>query len=357
MPVQEQSNDNMSGMAEKKKTALEEQSFQDDNHNKEKLIPILDHLAEKQQYKIALLNDKIQTKTEKNEKHSIKIEKLTNRAESLGKTNQMLNAFLKQSNFPAINKAVEFLVQKNEAKIKKINEQRIPKRQAKIAKHNDKIKTYSNRIDTAKHKIAHYSNISNFIKSFAISDKSLRHESFLNSISGLNNDSQIKIAKKLEVCLEKISDLKNQYEKTDSSVTKFEIKEKLSSLNNKKTSFENRLNKLGKAQQAYVDIKSDILSVDRVMDNAEKCFDKHLAEEKPEKISNVMESVVTDNSDFVNDLLDKTQKQTKTAPSMEAVTKPKKSSVIDKLQAVKQIQKEKKPPVPSKSAQKKQVEL
>lgn len=295
MPIQSQESEFNSESTGKK---IKPEEIFKASDEKEKLIPVINHLAEKQEYKLAVLNDKIQSKTAKIQKHTAKIDKLQDRADNLKSSNKMLNV-IAQGALPPIKKAIELIIQKNESEIDKILTQRIPKRQEKIQMHSDKIKVYSNRIDKALYKLAVLKNMSKLIKSFTITDKQERQESFLSALSGLNQYSQSKLESRITNCKSKIASLRQEYEATDSAVTKFELNNKIGSLFTTQVTLEGKLDKLKKAENAYADIGGDSQKTDDVMNHAEKSLDKHIAEDKNKSISDIAENVVAENADFI----------------------------------------------------------
>lgn len=270
---------------------------------REKLIPLLDSLAEQHEKRIAIAEDKIASKTHKIEKNEAKITALTEKSQKLQNTTNLLKAFAQNTGIPGLKQLLEARIERNEHKIANINENKIPSRKAKINKHQTAIDKQNKKIRRISAKVNHLSHMSDFVKSFGITDRSERHEKFMTALIDLNNDSQTRIAGKLERCTDKLNSLNAEYMDSESAVRKNELNSQISKLNQRHSSLSAKLDKLQNANIDYTSIKNNDFGartpelVNGLIENSEKAIDTVLTSSDI-SMNSLIDSVCLDNADF-----------------------------------------------------------
>lgn len=235
------------------KTAFEQQS---------NTLPILKNLSEMQLNKLNNLTAKQTELQNKNTLLANKGQRLENRAEKLENTAVMLKALFQNKHIP---KPLQAIINKTEQKAAVIRNEKIPKNNMRIDKNLGKMAKNDRKIEVAQCKVDKYQNLSKVIKSFTVVDSTERKKQFTQGLDGLHNASLRSNQLKLAKCEEKIDKLSQKYMDVDVS-QKFNVMDKLKSQTAKKSSLNEKIEKLQKLEKPFAEQPENI--VDKVMDVA-----------------------------------------------------------------------------------------
>lgn len=250
------------------KTAFEQQS---------NTLPILKNLSEMQLNKLNNLTAKQAELQNKNALLANKGQRLENRAEKLENTAVMLKALFQNKHIP---KPLQAIINKTEQKAAIIRNEKIPKNNMRIDKNLGKMAKNDRKIEVAQCKVDKYQNLSKVIKSFAVIDSTERKKQFTQGLDGLHNASLRSNQLKLAKCEEKIDKLSQKYMDADVS-QKFEIMDKLKSQTVKKSSLNEKIEKLQKLEKPFAEQPENV--VDKVMDVAKAEIEAQ--EEAPDRMT------------------------------------------------------------------------
>lgn len=250
------------------KTAFEQQS---------NTLPILKNLSEMQLNKLNNLTTKQTELQNKNTLLANKGQRLENRAEKLENTAVMLKALFQNKHIP---KPLQAIINKTEQKAAVIRNEKIPKNNMRIDKNLGKMAKNDRKIEVAQCKVDKYQNLSKVIKSFAVIDSTERKKQFTQGLDGLHNASLRSNQLKLAKCEEKIDKLSQKYMDADVS-QKFEIMDKLKSQTVKKSSLNEKIEKLQKLEKPFAEQPENV--VDKVMDVAKTEIEAQ--EEAPDRMT------------------------------------------------------------------------
>lgn len=250
------------------KTAFEQQS---------NTLPILKNLSEMQLNKLNNLTAKQTELQNKNTLLANKGQRLENRAEKLENTAVMLKALFQNKHIP---KPLQAIINKTEQKAAVIRNEKIPKNNMRIDKNLGKMAKNDRKIEVAQCKVDKYQNLSKVIKSFAVIDSTERKKQFTQGLDGLHNASLRSNQLKLAKCEEKIDKLSKKYMDADVS-QKFEIMDKLKSQTVKKSSLNEKIEKLQKLEKPFAEQPENV--VDKVMDVAKTEIEAQ--EEAPDRMT------------------------------------------------------------------------
>lgn len=241
-----------------------------------KTLPILKGLAAIQ---INKLNNLTQKQTELQNKNTFlenKGKRLEAKAERLENTGKMLKAL-----FPhKLPKPLQALADKMEKKAAVIREEKIPKNNRRIDKNLRRMAVNDRKIEAAQCKVDKFQNISKIIKSFAIVNSTERKQQFTQALDGLHNASLRSMQIKLDKCDIKIDKLSQKYMNVEIP-KKPEIMDKLKSQTVKKSSLNEKIEKLQKLEKPFAEQSDKI--VDDVMKTAEAEITAQ--EEAPERMT------------------------------------------------------------------------
>lgn len=218
----------------------------ENEHKSETLLPIfnvsydshMDRLDDLQERK-AEIQDKIS-------KSDNKIAVLEEKATRLDATNAMLNELIDSGKLPKITLKI---VRANEDKIKSINERQIPKLENSIQKNTDKISKLDDKIAVTQLKAQKLRSFSNLIKSFVISNPSLRRELFTEAMNGLRNSTKGLLSIEMNAEKMQLAKLSKHYENADSMSEKYKLGKKIEAVKANISTLESKIKKLGKPQK------------------------------------------------------------------------------------------------------------
>lgn len=256
---------------------------------KEKLLPILNDLYKKHMGTVDSLNEKIAARTDKIERQTAKIENLNAKVERLENTNAMLAAVA--GKYP-VAKAI---IEANERGINKIREETIPKRENKIANHKSKITNLTQKRDLAQHKADKMRGLSGVIRSFVIPNSSMRRKAFAENMDLLNESSKGVLAFKIDKLDSKLSDLRAEYEQTDSVVEKYDLQKKISGLEERKSELTKWHDDLSAQKIPFAEHSDEV--VDKAMAQTSSALD--MAAENDLKPSQVAEGLALSGAEYM----------------------------------------------------------
>ena len=276
MPVQEE---------EKKQTAGE----LDEIHRSESILPVIsavydnygDTIKNLQKNK-ADIHDKISADKEK-------INVLYETADRLEATNDMLKQLMKEHRIP---KAANTIIALNESKINRIKEKQIPKIEKNISKSEKRSDKLDKRIETVSLKAEKLKHLSGFIKSFTILSPARRREQFTLHMDGMRNCSNKLLENRIEDETEKLSNLREHYEKTDSAVEKYKLTDKIAKQSN---ILNNLKEKLIDNSNDFSNISSQQL--DKVITKTENSVENII--ESDTDVETISETVLNDGKEYL----------------------------------------------------------
>lgn len=276
MPVQEE---------EKKQTAGE----LDEIHRSESILPVIsvvydnygDTIKNLQKNK-ADIHDKISADKEK-------INVLSETADRLEATNDMLKQLMKEHRIP---KAANTIIALNESKINRIKEKQIPKIEKNISKSEKRSDKLDKRIETVSLKAEKLKHLSGVIKSFTILSPARRREQFTLHMDGMRNCSNKLLENRISDETEKLSNLRERYEKTDSAVEKYKLTDKIAKQSN---ILNNLKEKLIDNSNDFSNISSQQL--DKVITKTENSVENII--ESDTDVETISETVLNDGKEYL----------------------------------------------------------
>lgn len=276
MPVQEE---------EKKQTAGE----LDEIHRSESILPVIsvvydnygDTIKNLQKNK-ADIHDKISADKEK-------INVLSETADRLEATNDMLKQLMKEHRIP---KAANTIIALNESKINRIKEKQIPKIEKNISKSEKRSDKLDKRIETVSLKAEKLKHLSGVIKSFTILSPARRREQFTLHMDGMRNCSNKLLENRISDETEKLSNLRERYEKTDSAIEKYKLTDKIAKQSN---ILNNLKEKLIDNSNDFSNISSQQL--DKVITKTENSVENII--ESDTDVETISETVLNDGKEYL----------------------------------------------------------
>lgn len=276
MPVQEE---------EKKQTAGE----LDEIHRSESILPVIsavydnygDTIKNLQKNK-ADIHDKISADKEK-------INVLSETADRLEATNDMLKQLMKEHRIP---KAANKIIALNESKINRIKEKQIPKIEKNISKSEKRSDKLDKRIETVSLKAEKLKHLSGVIKSFTILSPARRREQFTLHMDGMRNCSNKLLENRISDETEKLSNLRERYEKTDSAIEKYKLTDKIAKQSN---ILNNLKEKLIDNSNDFSNISSQQL--DKVITKTENSVENII--ESDTDVETISETVLNDGKEYL----------------------------------------------------------
>lgn len=276
MPVQEE---------EKKQTAGE----LDEIHRSESILPVIsavydnygDTIKNLQKNK-ADIHDKISADKKK-------INVLSETADRLEATNDMLKQLMKEHRIP---KAANTIIALNESKINRIKEKQIPKIEKNISKSEKRSDKLDKRIETVSLKAEKLKHLSGVIKSFTILSPARRREQFTLHMDGMRNCSNKLLENRISDETEKLSNLRERYEKTDSAIEKYKLTDKIAKQSN---ILNNLKEKLIDNSHDFSNISSQQL--DKVITKTENSVENII--ESDTDVETISETVLNDGKEYL----------------------------------------------------------
>lgn len=220
--------------------------IEENEHKSETLLPIFNASYDSHMDRLDDLQERKAEVQDKISRSENKIAVLEEKATRLDATNAMLNELIDSGKLPKIALKI---VKANEDKIKSIHENQIPKLENSIKKNTDKVSKLDDRIAVTQLKAQKLRSFSNLIKSFVIPNPTLRRELFTEAMNGLRNSTKGLLNIDINAEKNKLSQLSEQYEKSDSMSEKYKIGKKIEAVKANISTIESKINKLGKSQK------------------------------------------------------------------------------------------------------------
>lgn len=262
----------------------------DETHKSEAIMPVINAIYDIYSDRI---DDLQKDKAEINDRISAchdKIASLSETADRLSATNEMLTQLMNEHKIP---KAAGAVIAVNQAKINRIRDTQIPKLENSSSRDAMQIEKLDKRIETVSLKAERMKHLSGVIKSFTILNPAKRREQFSFHMDGMRACSNKLLESKITAETEKLNNLHERYEKTDSAVEKYNLTDKISKQTNLVRDLKAKLNENVKPLS---EIESQQL--DKVIAETEKNLEK-LADSETIDFEAVPETVLNDSTAYL----------------------------------------------------------
>lgn len=260
---------------------------------KEKLIPIVNTMAKFYDRKINGRNSSIAAHQKHIDVLSSVLEQSKKQSETLSGRNDMLKKLT--STFPAFKNPINALVERNEKKIERL--------QNKIEKLEKQIEIHSNTIDKLNKNVQNFTlrkkacqSLSDIVRSFAITNKENRNQSYLNALSSFNASMHSINDMKINNYNESIEKIKNDFPNL-SPTAKQNAQERVTKLTAARTTLENKNKALEAASPDITAMlnKLNDNTTTKTVDKAEIMFDQALSNDG-QNMDNIMSNISVDSS-------------------------------------------------------------
>lgn len=265
--------------------------------HKERLIPIVNSIANLYDRKINSRNSSITA----HQKHitilNSALEKNKTRLETLSGRNEMIEKLT--STFPSFKNPINALVERNEKKIDRL--------QNKIEKLEKQIEIHSNTIDKLNRAVKNITlkrnvckNLSDIVRSFAITNKEHRNQSYLNALSSFNANMHEINNMRITRCNDSINQIKNDYQNL-SPAAQQTAQERVTKLTATRTSLENR-NKAILAANPEISTMLNRLNdntTTQAVDRAEVMFDQAISNNN-QSFEKMLDNVSVNNNSAIS---------------------------------------------------------
>ncbi len=264
---------------------------------KEQLIPIANAISNLYDRKINGRNSRI----ESHKKHigtlSAELTKCSTKVQTLKETELML--VKAAMTFPAFKVPINALIKRNEKKIERFSNG-IPKLEKQIRIHQTTIDKLSKSAENYKVRKSACKHLSDVVKSFSISNRKNRNQTYLTALSSLNNNIQQINNDKIKSCIEAISKTSENFSELP-LVQQKKAQERITNLIRTKNTLEEK-NKI--LQAAQPDILKMLVELNdnkttEKIDRAEMMFNKAIANSGM-SLDSVMVSAAVENSRAVS---------------------------------------------------------
>lgn len=261
----------------------------DETHKSEAILPVInavydiysDRIDELQKDK-AEINDRISACHDK-------IAVISETADRLSATNEMLTRLMNEHRIP---KAAGAVIAVNQAKINRIRDTQIPKLENSISRDAMQIEKLDKRIETSSLKAERMKHLSGVIKSFTILNPAKRREQFALHMDGMRNCSNKLLENKITAETEKLNSLRERYEKTDSMVEKYKLTDKIAKQTNLVRDMKAKLN-----NNKFSEIESQQL--DKVIASAEMNMERLAESDQPIDFEAIPENMLESSQSYL----------------------------------------------------------
>lgn len=264
MPVQDNTAEAKQAEIDRLRRELEEAQ----DKKSDKLLPFINAVYEKHAARIESLTDSKADREDKIARNQDRIQKLSDKADRLEATNEMLKALLGNSIFA---KPVEAMIAQNQQRIDKIRNVSIPKCEQRIEKHKAKIAGIEQKIKAQQSKADKCKAFSGIIKSFTIPNAQERRQLFAQSLDTLNAASKSSLEVKIAKCERQKDALSAQYMETESAADKLGIQKRFTAVNQRASELKERLAKLEAVELPFTE--QPVVAVDKLMHRTESEID------------------------------------------------------------------------------------
>ncbi len=255
---------------------------------KEKLIPIVNGMSNLYDRKINSKSNRIAAHQKHIDVLSSALEQRKKKAETLSDRNDMLKKLT--STFPAFKNPINALVERNEKKIERL--------QNKVEKLEKQIEIHSNTIDKLNKNVQNFTlrkkacqSLSDIVRSFTITNKENRNQSYLNALSSFNASMHSINDMKINNYNESIEKIKNDFSNL-SPAAKQNAQERVTKITAARTTLENKNKALEAASPDITAMlnKLNDNTTTKTVDRAEVMFDQALSN-SGQNIDNIMSNI------------------------------------------------------------------
>lgn len=258
----------------------------------ENLLPVLNAICQRHEDRIASLQEKRATRENKIAKNTVKLDKLTAKAERLQET----NAMLKGLSGGVLNAPIQALIQRNQRRIDRIQNTSIPNRKAKIERHTRRIDVIDRKIAVSQAKSDKMRHLDSAIKSFTIKNPEERRQQFTQSMDGLQDASRRTLSFKIEKCDRQIASLSKAYGMAATSMEQMSISDKIQDIQARKQTLSVRMDKLNDIKKPFAEHTPE--QVENLMAHTETVVDKAIDNGNTQPAL-LAETVVTQGADYL----------------------------------------------------------
>ncbi len=256
--------------------------------SKEKLIPVANAISNLYNRKINGRNSSIKAHQKHIDLLADSIKKSNNKKDMLSGRNDMMKKLA--NTFPIFKSPINALIMINEKKIERLITN-VKKYEKQMAKQNTTIDKLNKSVTNFTLKKKTCQSLSDMVKSFSISDKTERNQSYLTSLSSFNANMQQMNLIKINSCNEAISHIRADFGNL-SPAQKDSAQERINKLNETKSTLEKK-NKVLQSANPDINVllaKLNDNSTSAVVDKAEATFEQAL-ENGGQSMDNIMSSV------------------------------------------------------------------
>ncbi|MDE6520437.1 MAG: hypothetical protein K2K91_08315 [Ruminococcus sp.] len=262
--------------------------------NKEKLIPVINIMVNLYDRKIEGKNSCIEAHQRHINTLSAALNKNKNKVQTLSDRKYMAEKLSEM--FPFLKNPINAFIKQNENKIDRLNNSSIPKLEKQIQAHHttiEKLSKSAEHFTIRKNACKHFSDV---IKSFGISNKKDRNQTYLNALSSLNNDIQQINNEKINKCNVEMNKIREKFPELPDS-KKHDAKKRMKKLIKIKNTLENKNKVLQSAQPDILKMLSELNDnkTTAVIDKAEIAFNQKVAN-SGQSLDSTMVSAAVSNS-------------------------------------------------------------
>ena len=289
MPIQDNTAEAKQAEIERLRRELEEAQ----DKKSDKLLPFINAVYGKHTDRIETLTEKKADREDKIVRNQDKIQKLTDKADRLEATNEMLKSLLGNSIFAS---PVEAMIAQNQQRIDRIRNVSIPKCEQRTERHKAKISGIEQKITAQQSKADKCRALSGIIKSFTIPNAQERRQLFAQSLDTLNAASKSSLAVKIAKCERQKNALSAQYLETDSAADKLSIQKRFTAVNQRASELKERLAKLDTVKIPFTE--QPVVAVDKLMQKTEADIDAAVQTGEVD-IATLSEDVVVSGAEYL----------------------------------------------------------
>ena len=261
---------------------------------KERLIPIANTMANLYDRKIEGKNSRIEAHQRHINTLSATLDKNKNAVQTLTDRKDMLEKL--SGTFPFFKNPINALIKQNEKKIDRLVNSNIPKLEKQIQTHRTTIDKLSKGIEHFTIRKNACKHLSNVVKSFSISNRKDRNQTYLTALSSLNNDIQQINNEKINNCNVKMSKIREKFSALSAN-EKYDAKKRMTSLIKTKSTLESKNKVFQSAQPDILKMLAELNDnkTTAVIDKAETMFNQTVMN-SGQSLDSAMDSAAVSNS-------------------------------------------------------------
>lgn len=240
---------------------------------KERLIPIASTMANLYDRKIEGKNSRIEAHQRHLNTLSATLDKNKNAVQTLTDRKDMLEKL--SGTFPFFKNPINALIKQNEKKIDRLVNSNIPKLEKQIQTHHTTIDKLSKGVEHFTIRKNACKHLSDVVKSFSISNRKDRNQTYLTALSSLNNDIQQINNEKINNCNVEMNKIREKFPVL-SATEKHDAQKRMTSLIKTKSTLESKNKVLQSAQPDILKMlaKLNDNKTTAVIDKAEIMFNQ-----------------------------------------------------------------------------------